>query len=204
MNERQVHELQELSTLEAAGTLEEAQKLRLEELKAFKTMIDDGEKTKKDFASAEAQKKHFREKFEASEIARIAAESKANATQPKGGNGEGNALGIQDFIDISTSLEGLDQKEKAYVAREHKMSGKPISEIRKDDDFLLWQKAYREKLEKEKQTIIPNSKQPDDDSPISLEDALKGKTLEEQAKLLEEHAGYSIGKKSITERVRLG
>ena len=199
MNEKQSHELQELLTLEAAGTLEDTKTERLEELKALQVIADKVIKIEKDSQTALAQKEHFRTKFEKEETARKELEVKLNAAAANGGKGEG--LKVEDFIDISASLEGLDQKEKERVAREHKLTGKSLSEIRKDEDFLLWQSAYREKAEKEKQNIKPGNKQPDDNDPISLEDALKGKTLQEQADLLEQVAGYSIGKKSNTERV---
>src|SRR3990167_1914049 len=61
-----------------------------------------------------------------------------------------NTLDVEDYIDISASLEGLDQREKEYLAEQHKLSGKSLGEIRKDENFNLWQSAYRDKVEKER------------------------------------------------------
>lgn len=189
MNERQSQELQELKKLEAEGTLTEAQVLRLEDLnqlEALFTKAASAEDFEKKFKTTEAQKEHFRTKFEKTETERLALEAKVNA----GGN-EKKGLQVEDFIDISTSLEGLDQKEKERISREHKLTGKPLSEIRKDEDFLLWQSAYRSKVEKERQTIKPNSKQPDSDGPISLEEALaQAQTPAEKEKILTELGLY--------------
>lgn len=202
MNERQTQELSDLQNLQAAGKLEETQKGRLEELTNFKALFEKaGERDtfEKDFKSAEAQKEHFREKFEKEEVARKAAEAKAN----DGGAKEG--LKVEDFIDISASLEGLDQSEKIRIAREHKLSGKPLAEIRKDEDFLLWQSAYRAKVEKDKKVIIPANKQIDENAPISLEEALAGaSTLAEKEEILQKNIGYNTGKRSSSDRVKIG
>lgn len=201
MNERQSQELQELEKLEAAGTLEDAQRDRFDELKEIRTLSEKADKSQKDFQTAEAQKKHFREKFEAEEKLRKEAEAKSAAS---GKGGETTKLGVDDFIGISTSLEGLDGKEKEYLAKQHTLSGKPLSEIRKDDDFLLWQSAYRQKVEKEKSTLPPTNRQPNSDEPISLEDALKGASLEEKEKILEESLGYSVRNKPRSDRTNIG
>lgn len=114
------------------------------------------------------------------------------------------SLDVEDYIDISASLEGLDQKEKERLAREHKLSGKPLAEIRKDEDFLLWQSAYRQKSEKERASLIPSNKQPDDNSPISLEDALNNaSTVEEKEAILKASMGYHIGNKHRADRVNI-
>lgn len=201
MNERQIAEFQELQNLEVQGSLEEAQKIRLEELNTLKDLTEktaEFSKKSKDFESALAQKEHFREKADKAEKERKALEDKLNGFK-------GESKSVEDFIDISTSLEGLDQKEKERVAREHKLTGKPLSEIRKDEDFLLWQSAYKAKVDKERASLIPSSKQPDDNSPISLEEALSNATsVQEKEEILKNSMGYSIGRKSNSDRVKLG
>lgn len=99
------------------------------------------------------------------------------------------ALDIEDYIDISASLEGLDQKEKEYLAEQHKYSGKPLKEIRADEDFLLWQSAHRSKVEKEN-TLKPSSTQSESDLPKSLTEKLRNATMEEKEKLLKEAGLY--------------
>lgn len=114
------------------------------------------------------------------------------------------SLDVEDYIDISASLEGLDSREKEYLAREHKLSGRPLNEIRKDENFSLWQSAYRQKVEKERTSLAPSSKQPDDNSPISLEDALENATIEEKEEILRNSMGYSVGNKPRADRVNIG
>lgn len=94
------------------------------------------------------------------------------------------SLEVDDFINISASLEGLDQREKQYLAEQHKLSGRPLTEIRNDENFLLWQSAYKAKVEKERAQLKPSSTQTDSDRPRSLADRLKGASLEEQEKIL--------------------
>jgi hypothetical protein len=203
MNEKQSQELQELTNLEAAGTLEESQKDRLEELKTFKGLAEktaDLDKKSKDLESALAQKDHFREKFDKAEADRKALEEKLGKASP-GKTG----LDVGDYINISASLEGLTQREKEKLASEHKLTGKPIQEIRNSEDFTLWQSALKQKVEKDAASLPPSSKQPDDNSPISLDEALSGaKTMEEKEALLAETMGYTIGNKPRADRVVIG
>lgn len=105
------------------------------------------------------------------------------------------ALEIEDFIDISASLEGLDQREKERLAREHKQTGKPLAEIRKDEDFLLWQKAYREKEEKEKAALAPSTTQSEADRPKSFTEQLKGASLAEKEEMLAKAGLYKAPKR---------
>lgn|SRR3990167_1218963 len=101
------------------------------------------------------------------------------------------SLDVEDYIDISTSLEGLDQKEKGYLAEQHKLSGKPLAEIRKSEDFLLWQTAYRQKVEKEKLTLKPSGTQPESDKPKTTAERLKeARTLAEKEAILIERGLY--------------
>jgi hypothetical protein len=113
------------------------------------------------------------------------------------------SLDVEDYIDISASLEGLDQKEKEFLAREHKLSGQPLAEIRKNEDFLLWQSAYRQKVEKERLTLKPSSTQPESEIPKTLHEKLKGASLEEKEKILTE-AGYYKSPRPIGERKNIG
>lgn len=139
---------------------------------------------KKQFESAIKQKEHFREKAEKAETERKALEEKLNkAVQSDGKAKEG--LDIEDYIDISASLEGLDQREKEYLAREHKLTNKPLSEIRDDEDFQLWQSAYQAKVEKEK-TLHPNGTQSDAERPKTLNERLAAANLVDKEKILQE------------------
>lgn len=113
------------------------------------------------------------------------------------------SLDVEDYIDISASLEGLDQKEKEFLAREHKQSGKSLTEIRKDEDFLLWQSAYRQKVEKERLTLKPSSTQSESDRPKTLNEKLQGASIEEKEKILTE-AGYYKSPRPKSDRQNIG
>ncbi len=146
----------------------------------------DEPQTSKELETALAQKTHWRQKAEKAEAERVALEAKlnANASNAK------SVLEVEDFIDISTSLEGLDQKEKEFLAREHKLSGRPLNEIRKDEDFLLWQSAYQQKVEKEKLALKPSGTQSESDRPTSLAEKLKSSSIAEKEKMLTELGLY--------------
>ena len=115
------------------------------------------------------------------------------------------SLDVDDYINISASLDGLDQKEKAKLAKEHQITGKPLAEIRNDEDFVLWQSAYRAKKATAEASITPSTKQPDDNSPISLEDALNNASTIAEKEAILAQMGYTIGKSSsAATRVKLG
>lgn len=138
----------------------------------------------KQLKSALAQKEHFRAKAEKAEADRKALEEKL---KQGGGNKQ---LDVSDYIDISASLEGLDQREKEYLAREHKLSGKPLADIRKDENFELWQSAYRAKVEKEKLTLKPSGTQSETARPQTLQERLRAATVEEKEVILAENGLY--------------
>jgi hypothetical protein len=81
------------------------------------------------------------------------------------------ALEVDDFINISASLEGLDQAQKEYLAEQHRLTGKPLGEIRNSENFSLWNSGYQNKVEREK-ALKPNGTQGEADKPKSLVDKL--------------------------------
>jgi len=131
------------------------------------------------------QKEKFREKFEKAEAERKALEAKLNESARKGTV----PLAVEDYIDISTSLDGLDAREKAKLAEDHKLSGKPLKDIREGEDYQLWQSAYRAKMEKEN-SLKPSATQTLEDGPRSLKDRLANATLAEKEEILRESGMY--------------
>ncbi len=200
MNESLRAELQDLQNLDQA-TLDDVQKSRLQLLEAIEQVEKTAAEKSKAFDSAVAQKEHFREKSE-----KTASEFEAFKEQMKKNTVGKDSLNVEDFINISTSLEGLDGREKEYAATQHKMSGKPLTEIVKDENFLLWQGAYRAKVEKDKKVISPSSTQPSSDSPISLSEALSDPslTVEEKEKILNDSLGYNVSNKPRGDRTNIG
>lgn len=112
-------------------------------------------------------------------------------------------LEVDDFIDISAALEGLDQREKEYLAQQHKYTGKSLSELRKDENFSLWQSAYRAKTEKEKAALAPSSTQADTDRPKTLAEKLANATLAEKEEILAQ-AGLWKSPRTQAERKNIG
>jgi len=118
-----------------------------------------------------------------------AAEARAKAAEEQLRRVNNVPLAVEDYIDISTSLEGLDAREKAFLAEQHKLSGKPLQEIRTGEDFQLWQSAYRTKVEKEN-ALRPNATQASEEAPKSLVERLKNASLAEKEELLKEAGLY--------------
>lgn len=116
--------------------------------------------------------------------------------------GEKPTLDVEDYIDISASLEGLDQREKEYLSQQHKQTGKPLKEIRKNEDFVFWQTAYRQKVEKDK-TLAPSNSQGETDKPRTLVERLANASMEEKEKILEE-VGLFHSPRPKTDRVNIG
>lgn len=114
-----------------------------------------------------------------------------------------SSLDVSDYIDISASLEGLDQKEKEYLAKQHKLSGESLKDIRNSEDFSLWQTAYRAKVEKEQLAMRPSSTQSESEGPKSFVDKLKSASIKEKEELLEK-AGLYKHPRPRNDRVDLG
>lgn len=198
MNELK-NELQALQSLDQ-NTLEDVQRARLAELpglivaEAEKT-AEELEKTKKDKDSALAQKDHYRTKFEKEEADKKALEEKLKGTGRDG-------LAVEDFIDISATLEGLDSREKEFLAKQHKLTGQPLGDIKKDKDFLLWQSAHRSEMEKER-ALKPSNTPGEGDQPKSLAAKLAGASMADKEKILVE-AGLYKTPRPRSDRTRIG
>lgn len=142
--------------------------------------------------SALAQKEHFRNKLKEAE-AKLAKAGQASVNA---------ALDVEDYIDISTSLGGLDPVEQAYLAKQHKLTGEPMKEIRESEDFQLWNSAYRQKVEKER-ALRPNATQENEEAPRSVVDKLRNASIAEKEQLLRE-AGLYKDNRPDTNRTNIG
>ena len=130
------------------------------------------------------------------------AEAKVLKEQLEKSKAPAKSLDVDDYIDISASLEGLDQKEKTRLAEEHKLTGKPLNEIRQSEDFLLWQSAWRAKVEKER-ALKPSNVQEDTPKEKTMAEKLAAASLEEKEKLLTE-AGYYKSFRPRSDRANIG
>lgn len=172
-------ELTNLLELEEAGTLEETQQNRLNELKSWADAEKSAGKAKE---IEEKNKQLFERTKKAEDKAKLAEEELAKVKgEPR------KELDPTEIADVSLALSGLDPDEQAKLIRDAKAFGKPLSEIRKSEDFVLWQGAHKEKVEKEK-TTPPSTKQTASDT---REDRIRRfksgeMTEEEEQKFLQE------------------
>lgn len=127
---------------------------------------------------------------------RQATKATKAATVPK------ETLDVSDYIDISTSLDGLDPREKQRLAEEHKATGKPLKEIRESEDFQLWQSAWRTKLEKEA-ALKPSSTQAVEPPPKTVSQRLQDASLAEKEQILKELGLYKEARPKA-DRVNIG
>lgn len=156
----------------------------------------------KELKSALAQKDHFREKFEKAEKERKALEERLRKAAAAGTNPDRASLDVEDYIDISNALSGLDREQQAYLSEQHKLTGKPLSEIRESAAFKRWDAGYQAEQEAER-ALHPNSAQPEADLPKSAREKLKGASLAEKEKLLAE-MGLWKHPSPKSDRVKIG
>lgn len=76
---------------------------------------------------------------------------------------------IKKIAQETSALTGLDEMAQSRLITEAKLKGISLLEAKKDKDFLLWKKAYDEKVELEKKELTPSTKQPDveEEKPLS-------------------------------------
>ena len=111
------------------------------------------EEKKPDFkAKADA----FYGKLKASEEKVKALEEKLKAKEEVKADSLGD---IEKIAQVTAALSGLDNVEQERLIAEAKFKGVSLSEAKKDDNFLLWKKAYNQKVEEEKQNLTPSTKQ---------------------------------------------
>lgn len=94
-------------------------------------------------------------------------------------------LEVEKIVEVTSALEGLDVKEKARLIIESKQKGTSLGETRRDEDFVLWQTAYKEKVAKNN-APLPSTKQTTKGQEPTLDEVLKDGTLEEKEKALKE------------------
>lgn len=158
-------------------------------------------------AELEARNKQL---FERTKKAEAEAKAAKDELEKLRKSGVTKPLDVDEIIDINASLEGLDKREQEWLAQQHKLTGQPLSEIRKGEDFLLWQTGYKVKVEKER-ALKPSGAQPNEDRPKGLRERLSElnssknfkANLEEQEKLLKD-AGLYKEPRPKSDRVNIG
>lgn len=165
----------------------------------------------KEFKTIDAQKRAYREKAEKLEarVKELEAE-KSKATQSK--PAEIKPFGVEDLVEVTNALEGLDSGTKEYLVRQHKITGKPINEIKQDEDFKMWQEGHRIKLEKEK-TLNPSTRPSETSREKNFTEKLEDlddidirksiRDLEAKEKLLEEKGLWKNPRQGSHQRLKL-
>jgi len=64
----------------------------------------------------------------------------------------------EKIAEATAAFDGLDASERSKLIRDSKFMGKDLLETRKSEDFNLWKKAYRGKVELEN-VPLPSTKQ---------------------------------------------
>jgi len=136
-------------------TPEETPKENLEEIKVEKETPK--EKPKESYTDRE--KRYYARMKESEEIAKTA---KAELTKAKEEVAKAK-LPISDIdaiLEVNRSTNGLDPEEITELRLRATALGTSLSEARNDKNYQLWQKSYREAVEKEK-ALNPSTRQPE-------------------------------------------
>jgi len=72
----------------------------------------------------------------------------------------------EKIAEATAAFDGLDDRERSKLIKESKLMGQNLLETRKGEDFTLWKKAYREKVESEN-IPLPSTKQSEIQKDIS-------------------------------------
>ncbi|MHA1304782.1 MAG: hypothetical protein ACTSPI_13880 [Candidatus Heimdallarchaeaceae archaeon] len=78
---------------------------------------------------------------------------------------------VDAIIEVQRATDGLDPTEIAELKNRSTILGVSLSEARKDENFVLWQNAYRAKVEKEK-ALNPSTRQEVTEKPKTFIDKL--------------------------------
>jgi len=116
----------------------------------------------------------YEAKFKASqtEALRLKTENDRLKAKPTTNSG----VGLDEILEAQQATKGLDSSEIAELRLRAKANDISLSEARKDSNFQLWSEAYKEKVEKDKNTLKPSSKQ----GTGEVEKPLKDMTLDEK------------------------
>lgn len=132
----------------------------------------------------------YEEKFKASQAEAIKLKKQNEELRKAKKEGSTPATDVDAILEVQAATKGLVPEEVAELKNRASILGTSLSEARKDENFALWRKAWKEKVEKEK-TLEPSSKTGEGKKPSSLQDKLKSSaSLEETEKILTESGLY--------------
>jgi len=108
------------------------------------------EKTDSPEQYSEREKRYYARMKQAESIAKTAREELAKVKKPA------DASDVDSIIEVQEATRGLAASEIEELKLRADALKVPLTEARKDKNFQLWQKAYREKVEKE-QAALPST-----------------------------------------------
>ena len=91
---------------------------------------------------------------------------------------------VDAILEVQSATSGLDSDEVAELKLRASSQGIKLSDAREDKNFLLWQRAHREEVEKTK-AATPSTVQPEEEKPKTVFDQareLGGRTLDKDGK----------------------
>jgi len=122
------------------------------------TSEETSEETVEKETSKTSETVNYEDKFKASqkEAIRLKKENDGLRKNKKPSNPTG--VDVAEIVEIQAATKDLSSEEITFLQTQAKATGKSLSETRKDENFILWQKAYKDKVEKEN-SPEPSTKQ---------------------------------------------
>ena len=145
------------------------------------------EKTDSPEQYSEREKRYYARMKQAEAIAKQAREDLAKTKKP---SYEG---GIDAIIEVQEATRGLSTAEIEELKLRADVLRTSLSDARKNENYVLWQKAYKEKVDKENVPLPSTTQGTAPDGARNLEDM----TLEERTEFFEKIGLVSNRKSSV-------
>ncbi len=123
---------------------------------------------------SEREKRYYARMKQAENIAKTAREELAKVKRPA------NIQNIDAILEVQEATRDLDTTEIAELKMRADALKVPLTEARRNENFLLWQKAHKEKVDKEN-IPLPSTTQGN----VQKEKTLKDMTLDERTAYFE-------------------
>ncbi len=132
------------------------------------------EKTESPEQYSEREKRYYARMKQAENMTKTAREELAKVKKPQ------SVQDIDAIIEVQEATRGLSATEIAELKVRADIQKTSLSDARKNENFVLWQKAYKEKVEKEN-VPLPSTTQGE----VEGEKDLKDLSLDERTKIFE-------------------
>lgn len=125
----------------------------------------------------------YEAKFKASQAEAIRLKKENEGLRKaKPSNPSDSKVNVDEVLEITTATEGLSPAEVSELKLRADATGKSLLESRKDENFVLWQNAHKDKVEKDN-SPQPSTKQGQGGA---QEKSLKDMSVDEKDKFLSE------------------